>query len=163
MGSSGEGLDPTLDEGSDKLEARKLLLWGGSKLLDFLHQRLRDLHLLIRKIMFPGYTGPKVDSGLEFLKPKGLVAGGLVLGIKPFRPPARVVFGHLKVKVGDIRMHLAAKTANLEWQRVPDDKDSTPKGPMGFYPQETLTKRDETCNVQNHVGIQIMELNPVCK
>jgi hypothetical protein len=70
MGSSSEGLDPTLDEGSDKLEAQKLLLWGGSKLLDFLHQRLRDLHLLVRKIMFPGYTGPKVDNGLEFLKPK---------------------------------------------------------------------------------------------
>jgi hypothetical protein len=34
---------------------------------------------------------------------------------------------------------------------------------MGFYPQETLTKRDETRNVQNCVGIQIMELNPVCK
>jgi hypothetical protein len=113
--------------------------------------------------MFLGYTGPKVDSGLEFLKPEGLAAGGLVLGIKPFCPPAGVVFGRLKVKVGDIRTHLAAKAAGLEWQRAPDDKDSTPKGPMGFYPQETLTKRDETRNMQNRVGIQIMELNPVCK
>jgi hypothetical protein len=113
--------------------------------------------------MFPGYPGPKVDSGLEFLKPEGLAAGGLVLGIKLFRPPAGVVFGRLKVKVGDIRTHLAAKAAGLEWQRAPDDKDSTPKGPMGFYPQETLTKRDETRNVQNRVGIQIMELNPVYK
>jgi hypothetical protein len=34
---------------------------------------------------------------------------------------------------------------------------------MGFDPQKTLTEHDETCNVQNHVGIQIMELNLVCK
>jgi hypothetical protein len=53
----------------------------------------------------------------------------------------------LKVKVGNIRMHLTAKAAGLEWQRAPNDKDSMPKCPMGFYPQETLTKRDETRNV----------------
>jgi hypothetical protein len=69
----------------------------------------------------------------------------------------------LKVKVGNIRTHLTAKATGLEWQRAPDGKDSTPKCPMGFYPQETLTKRDETRNVQNCVGIQIMELNPVCE
>jgi hypothetical protein len=103
--------------------------------------------------MFPGYTGPKVDSGLEFFKPEGLAAGGFVLGLKPFRPLAGIIFGRLKVKVGDIRMHLTVKAAGLEWQRASDDKDSTPKGPIGFYLQETLTKRDETRNVQNCVGI----------
>jgi hypothetical protein len=46
---------------------------------------------------------------------------------------------------------------------MPDDEDSGPKRPMGLDPQETLTERDETRNVQNRVGIQIMELNPVCK
>jgi hypothetical protein len=113
--------------------------------------------------MFLGYAGSKVDSGLEFLKPKGLAAGGFVLVIIPFCPPAGVVFRHLKVKVGNIRMHLTAKAAGLELQRAPDGKDLTPKCPMGFYPQETLTKHDETRNVQNCVGIQIMELNPVCE
>jgi hypothetical protein len=34
---------------------------------------------------------------------------------------------------------------------------------MGLDPQKTLTEHDETHNVQNHVGIQIMELNPVRK
>jgi hypothetical protein len=34
---------------------------------------------------------------------------------------------------------------------------------MGFDPQETLTQRDETCYVQDGVGIQIMELNPIGK
>jgi hypothetical protein len=34
---------------------------------------------------------------------------------------------------------------------------------MGLDPQETLIERDETRNVQNRVGIQIMEPNPVRK
>jgi hypothetical protein len=46
---------------------------------------------------------------------------------------------------------------------MPDDEDSAPKRPMGLDPQNTLIERDETRNVQNHVGIQIMELNPVRK
>jgi hypothetical protein len=32
---------------------------------------------------------------------------------------------------------------------------------MGFDPQETFTKHDETRNVKNSVGIQIMKLNPI--
>jgi hypothetical protein len=35
VGSSSERLDPALDEGSDELNARKLFLRSGSKLLDF--------------------------------------------------------------------------------------------------------------------------------
>jgi hypothetical protein len=46
---------------------------------------------------------------------------------------------------------------------VPDGKNLAPKRPVGFDPQEAFTKRDETRNVQNCVGIQIMELNPVRK
>jgi hypothetical protein len=34
---------------------------------------------------------------------------------------------------------------------------------MGLDPQNTLTEHDETRNVQNRVGIQIMELNPIRK
>jgi hypothetical protein len=63
----------------------------------------------------------------------------------------------------DIWAHLAAEATSLIAQGMPDDKDSAPKRPMGLDPQNTLTVRDETRNVQNCVGIQIMELNPVCK
>jgi hypothetical protein len=69
----------------------------------------------------------------------------------------------LKAEVGDVLVHLTAEATGLEWQRAPDDEDSAPKHPMGFDPQKAFTKRDETRNVQNCVGIQIMELNPVCE
>jgi hypothetical protein len=58
---------------------------------------------------------------------------------------------------------LEAKATSLIAQGMPDDKDSTPKRPMGLDPQKTLTERDETRNVQNRVGIQIMELNLIRK
>jgi hypothetical protein len=56
----------------------------------------------------------KDGGGLEFLKPEGFAAGELVLGVEPFRPPARIVFGRLEVEVGDIRTHLTAEAASLE-------------------------------------------------
>jgi hypothetical protein len=34
---------------------------------------------------------------------------------------------------------------------------------MGFDPQKALAERDETRNMQNRVGIQVMELNPIRK
>jgi hypothetical protein len=34
---------------------------------------------------------------------------------------------------------------------------------MGLDPQKALTERDETCNMQNRIRIQIMELNPIRK
>jgi hypothetical protein len=34
---------------------------------------------------------------------------------------------------------------------------------MGLDPQKALTERDKTRNMQNHIGIQIMELNPIRK
>jgi hypothetical protein len=34
---------------------------------------------------------------------------------------------------------------------------------VGFDPQEAFTKRDETRNVKDGIGIQIMQLNPVGK
>jgi hypothetical protein len=34
---------------------------------------------------------------------------------------------------------------------------------VGFDPQETFAERDETRNVKDGIGIQIMELNPVGK
>jgi hypothetical protein len=109
VGSSSEGLDPSLDEGPDELDAQKLFLWSGSKLLDFFHQWLRDLHLLIRKIMLPRHPGSKDGGGLEFFKPEVFAAGELVLGIEPFRPLAGIVFGRLEVEVWHVRAHLAAE------------------------------------------------------
>jgi hypothetical protein len=34
---------------------------------------------------------------------------------------------------------------------------------MGLDPQKALIERDETRNMQNHIGIPIMELNPIRK
>jgi hypothetical protein len=48
-------------------------------------------------------------------------------------------------------------------RRAPNGENSTPKRPVGFDPQEAFTERDETCNVENSVGIQIMKLNPIGK
>jgi hypothetical protein len=147
VGSGSEGLDLTLDEGSDKLDAQKLLLRSGPKLLDLLHQQLCDLHLLIEKIMPPGHTGSKNGDGLEFLKPEGFAVGELVLGVEPFRPLAGVVFGRLEGEIRDIRTNLTAEAASLELQRAPDDEDSAPQRPVGLNPQETFTERDEARNV----------------
>jgi hypothetical protein len=102
--------------------------------LDFLHQRLRDLHLLSRKIMLPRYAGSKDGGGLEFLKPEVFATRELILGIEPFRPLAWIVFGHLEVDVGNFRVHLTAEAASLELLRAPDDEDSVLKRPVGFDP-----------------------------
>jgi hypothetical protein len=46
---------------------------------------------------------------------------------------------------------------------VPNGKNSAPKCPVGFNPQKALAERDETRNMYNRIGIQIMELNPIRK
>jgi hypothetical protein len=48
-------------------------------------------------------------------------------------------------------------------RRAPDGEDSTPERPVGLDSKEAFTEHDETRNVENSVGIQIMELNPICK
>src|SRR3954462_7218660 len=40
-------------------------------------------------------------------------------------------------------------------------KKAPPKSHMGVNPQEGLTKSDETRNVQNPIGSQIMQLEPI--
>jgi hypothetical protein len=57
--------------------------------------------------------------------------------------------------------HLAAEAASLVMLWTPDDENLTPERPMRLDPQETFAKRDETRNVQNSVGIQIVKLNPI--
>jgi hypothetical protein len=69
--------------------------------------------------------------------------------------------GHLEVEVWHVRAHLAAEATGPVAQWVPDGEDSAPECPVGFDPQEAFTKRDETWNVQNRIGIHIMELNPI--
>jgi hypothetical protein len=163
VGSSSERLDSTLDEGLDELDSRKLFLWSSSELLDLLHPWLRNLQLLVRKVVPPRHTRSKNVSGLKFLESKIFGVGGFVLGIVPLRPPPGIVFGHLEVEVFDVWAHLNAETAGLEWQRVPNDENSAPQRPVGFNPQETFTECDEACNVKDGIGIQIVELNPVSK
>jgi hypothetical protein len=97
--------------------------------------------------MLSRHAGSKDGGGLEFLKPEVFAAGELVLGVEPFRPPARIVFGHLEVEVGNTRAHLTAKATSLELQRAPDDEDLVPKRPVGFDPQEAFTEHDEARNV----------------
>jgi hypothetical protein len=53
MGPSSERLDPTLYESLNELDARKLFLGRGSKLLNFFHQRFCDLHFFFRELMPP--------------------------------------------------------------------------------------------------------------
>jgi hypothetical protein len=113
VGPSSERLDPTLYKSANELDARKLFLGRGLKLLDFLHQRLYDLHFLIRELVPSRHPGSKNCGGSKFLKPEVFASGGLILGIKPFRPPVRVVFGCLEIEVRDIWEHLAAKATSL--------------------------------------------------
>jgi hypothetical protein len=86
VGSSSERLDPPLDEGPNKLNARKLFIRCGSKLLDFLHQWLCDLHLLIRKLMSPRHPWSKDGGGPKLLESEVFTSGELVLGVFVLQP-----------------------------------------------------------------------------
>jgi hypothetical protein len=92
-----------------------------------------------------------------------LTDGGLVFGIKPFRPLAGIVLRCPKIEVLDIRVHLTAKTVGLIMERAPDDENLPLESPVGFDPHEAFTQCDKTRYVQDSVGIQIVKLNPVRK
>jgi hypothetical protein len=100
---------------------------------------------------------------LKLLKAELLACEEFVLGIEPFRPPARVVLQCLEIEIFDVWMHLAAEAASLVVRRAPDGEDSMLECPVGLDSKEAFTKHDETRNVENSVGIQIMELNPISK
>jgi hypothetical protein len=161
VGSSSERLDSTLDEGSDELNSRKLLLRSSSELLDLLHQRFRNLQLLVGKVVPLGHARSKNAGRPKFFESELFGVGGFVLGVIPLCPPPGIVFGRLEVEVLDVWAHLNAEAAGLVWQRVSNGENSTPQCPVGFDPQEAFTKHDETRNVKDGIGIQIMELNPV--
>jgi hypothetical protein len=97
----------------------------------------------------------------KFLKTEVLAGEGFIPGIGPLRPPARIVFWHLEIKVVDVLAHLAAEAASLVMLWASDDENPMPERPIGLDPQEAFTKHDETRDVQNSVGIQIVKLNPI--
>jgi hypothetical protein len=109
----------------------------------------------------PRRPGTNGGGRPKFLKIEVLASEGFILGIEPLCPLARIIFWCLEIEVLDVLAHLLAEAASLVVLRVPDDENSTLEHPMGFDPRETFTKRDETRNVKNSVGIQIMKLNPI--
>jgi hypothetical protein len=102
VGSSSERLDPTLYEGPNELDARKLFLRCGLKPLNFFRQRLYDLHFFFRELVPPGHPRSKNCGGSKLFNPEVFASGGLVFGIKPFCPLARIVFGRLEIEIRDI-------------------------------------------------------------
>jgi hypothetical protein len=124
---------------------------------------LRGLHFFLGQFVPPRHSGTDSGGGSKLLETEILASRGLVPGVKSSRPPPRIVFWSLQVEVVDVLAHLAAETTSLVMQRAPDDKDSAPQRPVGLNPQEALTKHDKACDMKNGVGIQVMELNPICK
>jgi hypothetical protein len=113
--------------------------------------------------MPPRHPGTNSGGRSKLLKTEALASEEFVLGIELFRPPARIVLRRLEIEIFDVLMHLAAEAASLVVRRTPDGENSMPERPVGFDPEEALTKHDETRDVENSVGIQIMELNPGSK
>jgi hypothetical protein len=113
--------------------------------------------------MAPQHPGTNSGGRSKLVKTEILAGEEFVLGIEPFRPPARIVLRCLEIEIFDVLTHLAAKAASLVVRRTSDYENLTPECPVGFDPKEAFTERDETRNVENSVGIQIVELNPVSK
>jgi hypothetical protein len=113
--------------------------------------------------MPPRHPRTDSDGRSKLLKTELLAGEEFVLGIEPFCPPARVVLRRLEIEIFDVLTHLAAEAASLVVRRTPDGEDSMPERPVGFDSKEALIEHDETRDVDNSIGIQIMELNPVSK
>jgi hypothetical protein len=111
---------------------------AGAQLGNPLHQWLSGRHLFIHQSMPPRQPGSKIAGSVKFFEPKGAAGSRLVLGVKPPRPLAWVVFGHPQVEVVDFWPHGAVEAAYLVLQWALDDEDSSPQRPVGFDPQETF-------------------------
>jgi hypothetical protein len=111
--SRSEGLYSALDKSAYQLEASHLFFRDGSQLPDFLHQRLYDRHLFIDQCVRPRYPRPKGIGGTKLFNPEVLASDGLVPGIEPSCPLARVVLRRPQPKIFDIRVHRAVETAGL--------------------------------------------------
>jgi hypothetical protein len=84
--------------------------------------------------MPPRHPGTNGGGRSKFIKTEALASEEFVLGIKPFRPLVRIVFGHLEVEIIDVLAHLAAEAASLVMLWAPDDENPTPERPMGLDP-----------------------------
>jgi hypothetical protein len=82
----------------------------------------------------PRRSRPNDGGWPKLFKAKVLSSRGFVPGVKPLRPPPRIVVRSLEVEVVDILAHLAAETAGLVMQGALDDKDSAPHRPVGLDP-----------------------------
>jgi hypothetical protein len=102
-------------------------------------------------------------GGSKFFKTEVLTGEEFVLGVEPLCPPARIFLQNLEIEVFDVLAHLAAEAASLVVRGMPNGVNSTPERLVGLDTKEALTEHDETRNVENSVGIQIMELNLVSK
>jgi hypothetical protein len=111
--SRSEGLYSALDKSAYQLEASHLFFRDRSQLPDFLHQRLYDCHLFIGQCVRPKYPRPKGIGGTKLFNPEVLASDGLVPGIEPSCPLARVVLRRPQPKIFDIRVHRAVETAGL--------------------------------------------------
>jgi hypothetical protein len=94
-------LDLMLYEGSDLLDSSDLLSRSGAQLGNPLHQWLSGSYLIIRQSMPPRQPRSKIARSVKFFEPKGTADSRLVLGIKPPRPLAWVIFGHPRAEVVD--------------------------------------------------------------
>jgi hypothetical protein len=129
--------------------------------MKFLHQWLRDCHLLFSELMRPRCSRPKDIGGAKFFKPESLTSGGLVLGVEPPRPTTDIVLWCAQIEVCDVGAHRAAETTGLIVERASNNEESPLECLVGFDPQKAFTQRDKTRNVQDGVGIQIVKLNPM--
>jgi hypothetical protein len=81
--------------------------------------------------MRPRCPRPNDGGGPKRFEPEVLASGGFVLGVKPLRPPARVVLRCLEIEIFDVLAHLAAKAAGLVVRGAPDDEKFDAKVPSG--------------------------------
>jgi hypothetical protein len=102
-------------------------------------------------------------GGSKFFKTEVLTGEEFVLGVELLCPPSRIVLQCLEIEIFDVLAHLAAEATSLVVRGTPNCVNLMLERPVGLDTKEALTEHDETCNVENGVGIQIMELNPISK
>src|SRR3954463_9479413 len=99
---------------------------------------------------------------IERSKTKLLTSNAAILQIKPALSPPANGIDLLQVKIrifipnGDTH-----PTHGILRVRPFYTKKAPPESPMGVNPQESLTKSDETRNVQTPVGSHVVQLEPI--
>lgn len=91
----------------------------------------------------------------------------LVMDVELALLPLAHDVGELQIEVPSIGLHLEAGSSVDGQSFVGLDglclqvEDPLPQPPMGTSPQEALTQRHETRNVQDAIGVQVMKLQVV--